>query len=88
MKSQDLLRGGLNLTCNGFTSAVHIVRGVGLKDCSTQIRHMMHDCEYKPHEGAPGRNFFVCLYVQIYEMPLHTSLANQVLHLSGSAALL
>lgn len=30
MKSQDLL-GGMNLTCNSFTSAVHIVREVSLK---------------------------------------------------------
>lgn len=29
MKSQDLL-GGMNLTCNSFTSAVHIVREVRL----------------------------------------------------------
>lgn len=31
MKSQDLLGGGMNLTCNSFTSAVHIVREVKLK---------------------------------------------------------
>jgi len=47
MKSQDLLR-GINLTCNSFTSAVHIVREVRLKDCSTQIRHTMHDSENYP----------------------------------------
>lgn len=68
MKSQDLLRGGLNLTCNGFTSAVHIVRGVGLKDCSTQIRHMMHDCEYKPH--------FSCVFIR-------PNLLNAAAHVTG-----
>lgn len=47
MKSQDLL--GMNLTCNGFTSAPHIVREVRLKDCTTQIRHTARYCEYKPH---------------------------------------
>lgn len=69
MKSQDLMGGGMNLTCNSFTSAVHIVREVRLKDCTAQIRHMAHDCKYEPQGGTPFLNLlspFVFILVESY----------------------
>lgn len=53
MKSKDLLRVVLTLTCNSFTTVVHIVRGVTPSDCGAQIRHMVYDCQYKPREKDP-----------------------------------
>lgn len=50
MKSKDLLRVVLTLTCNSFTTVVHIVRGVTPSDCGAQIRHMVYDYQYKPRE--------------------------------------
>lgn len=50
MKSKDLLRVVLTLTCNSFTTVLHIVRGVTASDCGAQIRHMMCDYQYKPRE--------------------------------------
>lgn len=50
MKSKDLLRVVLTLTCNSFTTVLHIVRGVTASDCGTQIRHMTHDYRQKLHK--------------------------------------
>lgn len=43
--------GGMNLTCNSFTSAVHIVKKSRLK----RLHHTdkTGGCEYKPH-GRPS----------------------------------
>lgn len=60
---------GGNLTCNSFTSAVHIVREVRVKDCSTQIRHMMHGWEYKPQGGTVFSEFTlaICILNKTYK---------------------
>lgn len=50
MKSKDLSKVVLTLTCNSFTTVLHIVRGVTPSDCGTQIRHMKYDYRYKTHE--------------------------------------
>lgn len=51
--------GEMNLTCNSFTSAAHIVRGVSHKDCSTQIRCTIHGWE----KTAPSLDSFWILVI-------------------------
>lgn len=53
MKSKDLLRVVLTLTCNSFTTVVHIVGGVTPSDCGAQIRRTVCDYQYKPREKIP-----------------------------------